>query len=114
MVIDIRSIVDIVQTNQKVIVGRLDVAWLVFELWQIAALYCVHENLVQLFLPRTLTNLLIKSITLVKELLAFFEQFNALAIQCRQCVRILNSRFAIPLDGFDDGFHAIHSFADFA
>ena len=35
-------------------------------------------------------------------------------IQCRQCVRILNSRFAIPLDGFDDGFHAIHSFADFA
>ena len=35
-------------------------------------------------------------------------------IQCRQCVHVLNSSFAIPLDGFDDGFHAIHSFADFA
>ena len=114
MVIDIRSIVDIIQTNQKVIIRRLDMAWLVFELWQIATLYCVHENLVQFFLPRTLTNQLVKSIALVKELLTFFEKLNALAIQCRQCIRILNSRFAIPLDGFDDGFHAIHSFADFA
>ena len=114
MVIDVGSIVDIIQANQKVVIRRLDMAWLVFELWQIAALYCVHKNLIQLFLPGTLTNQLVKSIALVKKLLTFFEQLNAFAIQCRQCVRVLNSSFAIPLDGFDDGFHAIHSFADFA
>ena len=44
MVIDVGSIVDIIQANQKVVIRRLDMAWLVFELWQIAALYCVNAD----------------------------------------------------------------------
>lgn len=87
MVIDVGSIVDIIQANQKVVIRRLDMAWLVFELWQIAALYCVHKNLIQLFLPGTLTNQLVKSIALVKELLTFFEQLQMAVCYPMQTMR---------------------------